>query len=133
MRYEVVNVDSLELCIRFPHDVSKLEEFIYCGEHGRERVVRVVNRLLDNVLPFKDILRHQLTVVVLQMREYVRHSVVYGVCGPIAYIRQISFLGRSKKIGRELVPLPSPHGTGALPRCARSAYWSLCWRLCCPE
>ena len=84
MRYEVVNVDSLELCIRFPHDVSKLEEFIYCGEHGREQVVRVVNRLLDNVLPFKDIMRHQLTVVVLKLRKLTCHGIVDQVRGPVA-------------------------------------------------
>ena len=86
------------LCIGCPRYVVELEEFLDCGEHGRNWVVRVVNCLLGDVLPFKYLVRHQLTVVVLQMCEYACHGVVYGVCCPVADICQISFLGRANNL-----------------------------------
>ena len=74
-----------------PRDVSELKDFLDCVEHGHNQVTRVVNRLLDVVLPFKDLVQHQLTAVVLQMREYTHHGVVYGICCPVADIQQIRF------------------------------------------
>ena len=77
VEYDVGNVDRLQLFIRCPLDVSKLEEFLDCGEHGRDWFSRVVNCLLDNVFLFKELVRHQLTVVVLHIREYACHSIIY--------------------------------------------------------
>ena len=79
MEYDVGNIDQLELCIQCPRDVRELEEFLECGEHSCDWVARVVNHFINNVLPFKDIKRHQLTVVFLKMHEYARDSVIYGI------------------------------------------------------
>ena len=43
-------------------------------------------------------MRHQLTLYVLQTREYAQHSVIYGVCRPVANIRHIRFLNRAKDL-----------------------------------
>ena len=43
LEYDVSNIYCLELCILYPRDVDKLEEFLDCREHGRDRVARVVN------------------------------------------------------------------------------------------
>ena len=92
MEYDVGDVERLEMCIRCLRDFRKLEEFLDYREHSCDLVALVVNCFPNNVLPFKELMRHQLTVVFLQMREYARHGVVYGVCRPVADIRQISFL-----------------------------------------
>ena len=92
MEYYVGNIDRLELCIRCPHDVSKIEEFLDCGEHSRDWVAQVVNCFLNNLLLFKELVRNQLTVVFLHMCEYYRHGVVYGVRRPVADIRQMRCL-----------------------------------------
>ena len=65
MDYYINNVDYLQLRLCCPHDISKLKEFLNCGEHGCNWVAWVLNRLLGNVLRFQELVRHQLTVVVL--------------------------------------------------------------------
>ena len=92
MQYGVGDIDRLELCIRFPLDVSELEELLDCKELGRDWVPRIVDSFLNNFLPVKKLVRHQLIVVFLQMREYSCHGVIYGVRCPIADILQISYL-----------------------------------------
>ena len=87
MEYAVCDFDRLDLCIRCPRNVSELKKFLNCGEHSRYWVVLVVICPLDDVLPFKEIVRHQMTVVVLQMHEYARQGVIYGVCCPVADFR----------------------------------------------
>ena len=79
VEYDVSNIEHLELCKRSPRGVSKLEDFLDFREHGRDRVARVVNRFIKNFLPLKELLRHQVTVVLLHMRDYARQGVVYGV------------------------------------------------------
>ena len=64
VEYCVGDVDRMYMCARCTCDVIKLEELLDCGEHGCDRVAWVVNSLLDDVLPFKDLVSHQLAVVV---------------------------------------------------------------------
>ena len=45
--------------------------------------------LLDNVLALKEFVRHQLTVVFLEVSEHARHNVVDGVFCEIADTREI--------------------------------------------
>ena len=82
--YHVGYVDCLQLCVGRPGDVRKLNEFLECGEHGCDKVARVVICLLDNVLPFQKLMRHQLTVVVLKLRKLTCHGIVDQVRGPVA-------------------------------------------------
>ena len=43
-------------------------------------------------------MRHQLTVVFLQMGEYTRHGVIYQVHSPIGGISQVSSLDRANNV-----------------------------------
>ena len=85
--YHVGDVNCLQLGVGRPGGVSKLEELLDCGEQGHDRVARVVISLPDNVLPFHNLVWHQLTVVFLKERKYARHGVVNQVRGPVAVIR----------------------------------------------
>ena len=72
--------------------------FLDCGEHGRDRVARVVNCFLYNILPFKELVRNQLTLVSLQMREYARNGVINRVRRPVADTRQVNCLDRANDL-----------------------------------
>ena len=87
MDYHADNMDCLQLCVGCPGDFREIKEFLDYGEHSRDWVARVVIRLIENVLPFQKLVRHQLAVAVLKVREYTRHGVVDRVCGPVADIR----------------------------------------------
>ena len=63
--YYVGNVDCLKLRVRGYRDVRELKEFLDCGEHSFYRFARFLYRLLDDVLPFQELMQHQLTIVVL--------------------------------------------------------------------
>ena len=63
VEYDISDIDRLELRLQCPHDVGKLEEFLNCGELDQNWVARVVNVFFQDVLPFKELVRHQLTVI----------------------------------------------------------------------
>ena len=64
--YHVGDVNCLQLGVGRPGDVIEIEEFLDCGEHGCDRVPRVLICLLDDVLPFQKLVRHQQTVCFLE-------------------------------------------------------------------
>ena len=77
VEYDICDVDSLYMCIQCPPDVRELKKFLDCREHGCNWVVQVVKTHLHDVLTFKKLVWHQLTLAVLQMREYACHGVIY--------------------------------------------------------
>ena len=85
--YCIGGVDYLQLCVGPPGDFRELKYFLDSAEYVRNWVVRVVIRLLYNVLPFQNLVWHKLTVVVLKMHKYTRHGVIGRMCGPVADIR----------------------------------------------
>ena len=63
--YYIGDVDCLKLRVRGPHDVIELEKFLDYGENSCNWVMWVVYQLLDYVLPLQELVRHQLTIVIL--------------------------------------------------------------------
>ena len=66
-------------------------------------VAQVLNSFPNDVLPFKELVWHQLTVVFLRLRDYACHGVVYGVCRPVADICQIIYIDRAKTLLDEIL------------------------------
>ena len=65
MNDHVCNVDGLVLHVRGSGDVREPKELFDGGKDGRDRFLRMVSNLSDNVLALKEFVRHQMTAVVL--------------------------------------------------------------------
>ena len=72
----ISNIHGLKLCVQSLGDVSKLEEFLDGGEYGRDRILKMVCHILDNVFAFKKLVGDQLTVVVLEVSQPVLHGII---------------------------------------------------------
>ena len=70
------NIHGLIFRVQHSGDVGELEKFFNRGEYGHDWVSRIVDRLLGNVFALKDLVGHQMTVVVLEVIQHVRHSVI---------------------------------------------------------
>ena len=86
------NVHGLVLLVGGSGDVIKLEKFFDGKKDGCDWVSRVLCRLLDNVLTLKEFMWHQLTVVLLEVSDNVRHGVLDGISHAVADIREICLL-----------------------------------------
>ena len=65
MNYHVCDVDGLVLHVRGSGDVREPKELFDGGKDGRDRFLRMVSNLPDNLLALKDFVRHQMTSVFL--------------------------------------------------------------------
>ena len=90
------DVQGLELGIRCSGDVGQIKNFYDDGKYGRNWVPRMVCCLLDDVLALYKFVGHQLTLVLLEASEHVRHNVVTRVCHAVSDIRKILFLDCGK-------------------------------------
>ena len=88
------NVHILNLGIRCSNGFGELKNFFDDGKDALDWALRMVRRLLDNVLSLAKFVGHQLTVYFLEVSEHVRHGVVDVVSRVISDIRNIRFLNR---------------------------------------
>ena len=65
MNDQIHDIHGLELCIQRSGGVGEIGKFFDSGEYGHYRVSRMVGCLIDNFLLLKNIVRHQLDIVVL--------------------------------------------------------------------
>ena len=86
------DVHSLELGIQRSGDVRDPEKFFCGGEYSRDQVLRMVCRIIEDILALHKFVGHQLTVVFLEVSEHVCYGVVDGVCCAISGIRKIRLL-----------------------------------------
>ena len=95
------NVHGLNLGIRCSNGVGELKNFFDDGKDALDWALRMVRRLLDNVLSLAKFVGHQLTVYFLEVSEHVRHGVVDVVSRVISDIRNIRFLNRGNDLLQE--------------------------------
>ena len=67
----ISDIHGLDLCVKSPGDIGKLEEFFDSVKYGRDRVSSMVGHILDNVFVFKNLVGHQLIAVVLDVIWHV--------------------------------------------------------------
>ena len=72
----IIKIHGLNLCVQSTGDVGKIEEFFNGGEYGGNQVSRVVGHLLENIIVFRKLVGHEMTIVVLEVSQHVRHSVI---------------------------------------------------------
>ena len=82
-------------------DVGELENFFDGRKYSHNQVLSMVCCLLDNVLALKEFVRHQLTVVFLEVIEKVPHGVVDGVVRGVEDIREICLLDYGNNLFRK--------------------------------
>ena len=76
VKNHIRDIHGLVLCVRCSCDVRELEKFFEGGEYSRNWVSRIVDCLLDDVFTLEELVGNQLTIVVLEVSQNVRHSVV---------------------------------------------------------
>ena len=101
VEYSVGDVNCLQLVVWRTGNAIKIEKLLDWEEYVCDWVARVVIRLLDDVLLFQKLVRHQLTVVFLEVRKYVRNGVVNRVHGHVADIRLIFLLNHANDLLHE--------------------------------
>ena len=92
------NVYRLVLRLRGSGGVGKLEEFFGDGKDGRDWFLRMVIRLLEDVLAIGEFLWYQLPVVFVYFREDINQGVIDGIRCLIAGIRGICILNCGKSL-----------------------------------
>ena len=92
MNNHIHNIHGFELYIQRSGDVGEIDKLFDSREYGCYWFSRLVGCLLDNVLALEKLVRHQLTVVVLEKSYHVHHGVIDWVCCPVADIQEIRFL-----------------------------------------
>ena len=86
------NFHGLVLRVGGSGDVGELEEFFDGGKYSPDWALRMVCRLLDNVIAFKEFTWNQLTVIFLEVSKNVRHGVIDGIHCAIVDIHEIRLL-----------------------------------------
>ena len=76
VKNHISDIHDSVLCIRSYGNVGELEKFFNGREYGRDWVSRMVGCLLDSIFALKDIVGHQLTVVIFEVSQHVRHGAV---------------------------------------------------------
>ena len=77
------------LGVRRSGDVGELKKFFNGGEYGLYQVLRIVDRLLDDVFALEELVGHQPTVVVLKVSQHVHDGVVDRIGRAIADIIEV--------------------------------------------
>ena len=67
------------LRVRGSGDVGKIDMFFDGGKDSTDWFSRMVQCLLDNFLALEEFMWHQLTLVVFEVSDTVRHSVIDGI------------------------------------------------------
>ena len=101
MNDHVCNARGLVLHVGHSNDIKELKKFFGGIKYICDWFLRMVRRLIDDVLALDKFMRHQLTIVLLEVSENVSHSVVDGFCRVIVYIREISLLDYAKNLLHE--------------------------------
>ena len=71
VKNHIQDIHGLVLCVQNSGDVGKLKKLFNSGKYGCDWVSRIVCFLLDGVFVLKDLVGHQLTVVVLEVIQHV--------------------------------------------------------------
>ena len=75
-------------------NVSNIKKSFNGGEYGCYWVSGIVDRLLDNVFALRELVGHQMTVVVLKASQQVHGGAVDRIGCAVADIREVRFLDR---------------------------------------
>ena len=86
------NVNGSVLRIGGYGDFNNIKKFFDSVKYGRDRVSRMVRRLLDNILALKEFMWYQLPIYVFEVSENVRNIVVGIFCRDISDIHEIFLL-----------------------------------------
>ena len=98
VKNHICDIHGLVLPVWCSGDVGKIKKFLDGGEYGRDWVSSIVDRLLDGVFALKELVGPQLTAVVLEVIQHVRHGVVDWIGRAVADIHKVRVLERGNNL-----------------------------------